>query len=153
MRLARWAFLAPYIQEAILEGKRLGAGGPDQFTKAQIPLLGPSSGLCLACPGRDTEPWPEGPSSTWRHVGEQQGREQSPSDRRRERKQLKFKSQESAQRFLAAHAAIYNTFNLQPASLVEPPSASLEPRATRPGRRPKPLENWVGGGGFAPSIR
>ena len=33
--------------------------------------------------------------------------------RRRERKQQKFKSQRSAQRFLAAHAAIYNTFNFQ----------------------------------------
>ena len=33
--------------------------------------------------------------------------------RRRERKQQKFKSQHSAQRFLSSHAAVYNTFNFQ----------------------------------------
>jgi transposase-like protein len=33
--------------------------------------------------------------------------------RRRERKQQRFKSQRSAQRFLATHAAIYNNSNLQ----------------------------------------
>jgi putative transposase len=44
--------------------------------------------------------------------------------RRRERKQQKFKSQGSAQRFLATHAAVYNTFNTQ-THLIRRPTLRL----------------------------
>jgi transposase-like protein len=40
--------------------------------------------------------------------------------RRRERKKQKFKSQGSAQRFLSTHAAVYNTFNVQPRIVSQP---------------------------------
>ena len=40
--------------------------------------------------------------------------------RRRERKQQKFKSQGSAQRFLSTHSAVYNTFNLQTHLVTRP---------------------------------
>jgi transposase-like protein len=44
--------------------------------------------------------------------------------RRRERKQQKFKSQGSAQRIFAIHAAVYNTFNTQP-HLIRRPTLRL----------------------------
>ena len=44
--------------------------------------------------------------------------------RRRERKQQKFKSRASAQKFLATHATVYNVFNLQP-HLIRRPTLRL----------------------------
>lgn len=51
--------------------------------------------------------------------------------RRRGRKQQKFKSQGSAQRFLASHAAVYNTFNLQAHLISRPSLRILRARADR----------------------
>jgi DNA invertase Pin-like site-specific DNA recombinase len=39
MKLARWAFLAPDVQKAILEGRRMGAGDAVKSAKIKIPLL------------------------------------------------------------------------------------------------------------------
>ena len=49
--------------------------------------------------------------------------------RRRERKQQKFKSQGSAQRFLACHDAVYNTFNIQPHLISRPTLRNLRDQA------------------------
>lgn len=51
--------------------------------------------------------------------------------RRRERKQQKFKSIASAQRFLATHAAVYNVFNLQPHLIRRPTLRQFRAEAGR----------------------
>ncbi len=76
--------------------------------------------------------------------------------RRRERKQQKFKSkfksQDSAQRFLSSHAAVYNTFNLQPhlisrATLRRFRAEAHQAWAERRRRRETPRLGWA----FSPS--
>jgi transposase-like protein len=49
--------------------------------------------------------------------------------RRRERKQQRFKSQGSAQRFLSSHGPIYNTFNLQTHLISRPGLRNLRCQA------------------------
>ena len=49
--------------------------------------------------------------------------------RRRERKQQKFKTQGSAQRFLSTHSAIYNCFNTQPHLISRPGLRTLRAAA------------------------
>jgi len=49
--------------------------------------------------------------------------------RRRERKQQRFKSQGSAQRFLSSHGPIYNAFNLQPHLISRPGLRTLRDHA------------------------
>jgi len=51
--------------------------------------------------------------------------------RRRERKQQKFISPGSAQRFLATHGPIYNSFNLQPHLVRRPMLRKLQAKAHR----------------------
>ena len=58
--------------------------------------------------------------------------------RRRERKQQKFKSQGSAQRFLAVHGAVYNTFNTQTHLVSRPTLRTFRAAAHEAGRRPRP---------------
>ncbi len=51
--------------------------------------------------------------------------------RRQERKQQKFESLGSAQRFLATHGPIYNSFNLQPHLVRRPTLRTLRAEAHR----------------------
>jgi len=49
--------------------------------------------------------------------------------RRRERKQLKFRSRHRAKRFRASHGPIYNAFNLQPQLISRPGLRTLRAKA------------------------
>lgn len=66
-----------------------------------------------------------------RLIGNNRAENSHLSIRRRERKQQRFKSQRSAQRFLATHAAVYNTFNLQPRLIRRPTLRHLQADAHR----------------------
>ena len=62
--------------------------------------------------------------------------------RRRERKLQRFKSARSAQRFLSMHAAVHNTFNLQPPT---PPYLAID-TADLPGRSCRRVASCCGSG-------
>lgn len=66
-----------------------------------------------------------------RLIGNNRAENSHLSIRRRERKQQRFKSQRSAQRFLATHAAVYNTFNVQPHLIRRPTLRQLRADAHR----------------------
>jgi transposase-like protein len=88
----------------------------------------------------------------WHHPGGMRANNRAENShlviRRRERKQQKFKTQGSAQRFLATHAAIYNTFNLQPHLISRPALRRLRTAAfevwAESGRGPPPFRNASG---------
>lgn len=66
-----------------------------------------------------------------RLIGNNRAENSHLSIRRRERKQQRFKSQRSAQRFLATHAAVYNTCNVQPHLIRRPTLRQLRADAHR----------------------
>ena len=68
--------------------------------------------------------------------------------RRRERKMQRFKSARSAQRFLSMHAAVHNTFNLNPISSRARRCGSSGPRRRRTngGMRSRPRDRTSGVG-------
>ena len=73
--------------------------------------------------------------------------------RRRERKQQKFKSRASAQRFLATHAAVYNVFNLQPHLIRRLNLRQFRAGLIRHGRRQPPLRDQPHGLGASAAWR